>query len=153
MSPNTFGKGSAAVTKRRDDDFSLPSICWHSVKYLTKKPLSMYSLSSVTLGKTFTECFSSFAQYFRHSAKKPFQVVSPGLPIYIHCDVPRSKECLIKIFGHKFLFQYISSIFVHITTYINIFLAKFSEHRWAPKRYIISIWHYISWQWNTSRYF
>jgi hypothetical protein len=123
MSPNTFGKGFAAVTKHHDDDFSLPSICGDSVKYSAKKPLSMYSLPSVTLGKTFTECFSSFVEYFRHSAKKSFQVVSPGLPIYIHCDVPRSKECLIKIFGHKFIFQYISSIFVHITTYINLYIS------------------------------
>jgi hypothetical protein len=50
------------------------------------------------------------------------------------------KGMLNKIFGHKFIFQYISSIFVHITTYINLyFLAKFSEHRCAPKRYRISI--------------
>jgi hypothetical protein len=28
------------------------------------------SLPSVTLGKTFTECFTGFAECFRHSAKK-----------------------------------------------------------------------------------
>lgn len=33
------------------------------------------------------------------------------------------KGMLNKIFGHKFIFQYISSIFVHITTYINLYIS------------------------------
>jgi hypothetical protein len=33
------------------------------------------SLPSVTLGKTFAECFSGFAECFRHLTKKLFPVV------------------------------------------------------------------------------
>jgi hypothetical protein len=72
---------------------------------------------------------------------------SVGLGVYVQkasniyrLSYAKYKGMLNKIFGHKFIFQYISSIFVHITTYINLyFLAKFSEHRRAPKRYRISI--------------
>jgi hypothetical protein len=34
------------------------------------------SLPSATLGKDFAECFSGFAECFRHSAKRPIPVVA-----------------------------------------------------------------------------
>jgi hypothetical protein len=39
------------------------------------------SLPSATLGKACAECFSSFADCFRHSAKRSIPVVKPGLAL------------------------------------------------------------------------
>jgi hypothetical protein len=88
----TLGKGSVTVTWRRDGDFSLPSVKWHSAnslpsvkwhsanslpsarqKVLGKEAVADVqfverSLPSVTLGKAFAECL-------RHSAKELCPVV------------------------------------------------------------------------------
>jgi hypothetical protein len=60
----TLGKGSVTVTWRRDGDFSLPSVKWHSANSLPSAPQKVLgkevvadvqfverSLPSVTLGK------------------------------------------------------------------------------------------------------
>jgi hypothetical protein len=86
----TLGKGSVTVTWHRDDDFSLPSTKWHSAnslpsarqKVLGKEAVADVqfaerSLSSVTLGKVFAECFLGFVECLRHSAKELCPVVSP----------------------------------------------------------------------------
>jgi hypothetical protein len=72
----TLGKGSVTVTWRRDGDFSLPSVKWHSAtrqKVLDKETaadvqFAERSLPSVTLGKAFAECL-------RHTAKELCPVV------------------------------------------------------------------------------
>jgi hypothetical protein len=84
----TLGKGSVTVTWRRDGDFSLPSVKWHSAnslpsarqKVLGKEVVddvqfAERSLSSVTLGKAFAECKIAFAECLRHSAKELCPVV------------------------------------------------------------------------------
>jgi hypothetical protein len=84
----TLGKGSVTVTWRRDGDFSLPSVKWHSSnslpsarqKVLGKEAVADVqfverSLSSVTLGKAFAECKIAFAECLRHSAKELCPVV------------------------------------------------------------------------------
>jgi hypothetical protein len=62
----TLGKDVVSVTRRRNDLFSLPSAPWHSAnaqeKVLGKEGFADAlfaepSLSSVTLGKAFAECF------------------------------------------------------------------------------------------------
>jgi hypothetical protein len=100
----TLGKGSVTVTWRRDSDFSLPSVKWHSAnslpsarqKVLDKEAVVDVqfverSLPSVTLGKAFAECKIAFAECLRHSAKEmcpvvlarrwPWCVPSPGLVV------------------------------------------------------------------------
>jgi hypothetical protein len=67
-----LGTRSVDVTWRRDDDISLSSAQY---KVLRKEVVADVqftepSLLSVTLGKTFAECFLGFAECFRHSAKK-----------------------------------------------------------------------------------
>jgi hypothetical protein len=84
----TLGKGSVTVTWRRDGDFSLPSVKWHSAnslpsarqKILGKEAVADVqfaerSLPSVTLGKAFAECKLAFAECLRHSAKELCPVV------------------------------------------------------------------------------
>jgi hypothetical protein len=77
----TLGKGSVTVTWRRDGDFSLPSVKWHSrQKVLGKKTaadvqFAERSLPSVTLGKAFAEYKIVFAEYLRHTAKELCPVV------------------------------------------------------------------------------
>jgi hypothetical protein len=73
----TLGKGSVTVTWRRDGDFFLPSA---RQKVLDKEVVADVqfaerSLPSVTLGKVFAECFLSFAECLRHSAKELCPVV------------------------------------------------------------------------------
>jgi hypothetical protein len=71
----TLGKESVTVTWRRDGDFSLPSVKWHSAnslpsarqKVLGKEVVvdvqfAERSLPSVTLGKAFAECKIAFAE-------------------------------------------------------------------------------------------
>jgi hypothetical protein len=87
----TLGKGSITVTWRRDGDFSLPSVRWHSAKSLSSARQKVLgkevvadvqfterSLPSVTLGKAFAECKIVFAECLRHSAKKLCSVVYLG---------------------------------------------------------------------------
>jgi hypothetical protein len=91
----TLGKGSVTITWHRDNDFSLPSTKWHSAnslpsarqKVLGKEAVADVqfaerSLPSVTLGKAFAECFSSFAECLRHSAKELCPVV-----FRMHCAI------------------------------------------------------------------
>jgi hypothetical protein len=85
----TLDKGSVTVTWRRDSDFSLPSVKWHSAnslprarqKVLDKEAVADVqfaerSLPSVTLGKAFAECKIAFAECLRHSAKELCPVVN-----------------------------------------------------------------------------
>jgi hypothetical protein len=84
----TLGKGSVPVTWRRDGDFSLPSVKWHSANSLSSARQKVLgkevvadvqfaerSLPSVTLGKAFAECKLAFAECLRHSAKELCPVV------------------------------------------------------------------------------
>jgi hypothetical protein len=53
----------------------------HSLHILAIAPDALFaepSLPSATLGKVFAECFSDFAECFRHSAKQPIPVVILG---------------------------------------------------------------------------
>jgi hypothetical protein len=76
--------------RRRDGGFSLPSTAWHSAKSVSsarKKVLDKEgfadvlfaepSLPNAKLGKACAECFSGFAECFRHSAKRSIPVVAP----------------------------------------------------------------------------
>jgi hypothetical protein len=71
-----LGKGSVAVTWRRDGDFSLPSA---RQKVLGKEAVadvqSERSLPSVTLSKAVAECKIDFAVCLRHTAKELIPVV------------------------------------------------------------------------------
>jgi hypothetical protein len=84
----TLGKGSITVTWRRDGDFSLPSVKWHSANSLSSAQQKVLgketaadvqfaerSLPSVTLGKAFDECKIAFAECLRHTAKELCSVV------------------------------------------------------------------------------
>jgi hypothetical protein len=86
-------KVSIAITWRHNGDFSFLSTKRHSAKSLSsarQKELGKEviadvqftetSLSSVTLGKYFTECFLGFAECFRHSAKQLLSVGVLHLP-------------------------------------------------------------------------
>jgi hypothetical protein len=105
--------------RHHDDDFSLPSTIWHSAKYLSsarEKVLGKEvfadvlfaepSLPSATLGKACAECFSGFAECFRHSAKKPILVVS-----YIY-SILTSNNMILHIIVHKILYLFDIQIFV-----------------------------------------
>jgi hypothetical protein len=85
---NALGKGSVTVTWRRDGDFSLPSVKWHSAKSLPSAQQKVLgkeavadvqfaerSLPSVTLGKGFAECTIAFTVCLRHTAKALILVV------------------------------------------------------------------------------
>jgi hypothetical protein len=82
-------KTSSPSPRHRDGGFSLPSTSWHSAKSVPsarEKVLGKEgfadvlcvepSLPSATLGKVFAECFSGFAECFRHSAKPSIPVVT-----------------------------------------------------------------------------
>jgi hypothetical protein len=84
----TLGKGSVTVTWRRDGDFSLPNVKWHSANYLPSARQKVLgkeavadvqfaerSLPSVTLGKAFAKCKIAFVECLRHSAKELCPVV------------------------------------------------------------------------------
>jgi hypothetical protein len=88
VSPGTLGKSAVSVTRRCNDCFSLSSALWHSANLFAECPrknigkegfadvlFTEPSLSSVTLGKAFAECFLGFAECFRHSAKPANPVV------------------------------------------------------------------------------
>jgi hypothetical protein len=73
----------------RDGDVSLPSTAWHSAKSVSSAQEKVLgkegfadalfaepSLPSATLGKACAECFSGFAECFRHSAKRSIPVVT-----------------------------------------------------------------------------
>jgi hypothetical protein len=90
----TLGKGSVTVTRRRDGDFSLPSVKWHSANFLPSArqkvldkevvadvQFAEHSLPSVTLDKAFAECKIAFAECLRHSAKELCPVVKEALPV------------------------------------------------------------------------
>jgi hypothetical protein len=83
-----LGKGSVTVTWRRDSDFSLPSVKWHSANSLSSArhkvlgketapdvQFAERSLPSVTLGKAFTECKIAVAECLRHTTKELIPVV------------------------------------------------------------------------------
>jgi hypothetical protein len=75
VSPRTLGKGAVSVTSRRDGGFSLLSA---RQKVLGKEVVAdvlfiELSLSSFILGKHFAECFSGFAECFKHSTKLPIR--------------------------------------------------------------------------------
>jgi hypothetical protein len=102
----TLGKGSVTVTWRRDGDFSLPSVKWHSAnffpsarqKVLGKEAVADVqfterSLPSVTLGKAFVECKIAFAECLRHSAKELCLVV-----------------CAVQLHHNKFFLLIISNL-------------------------------------------
>jgi hypothetical protein len=69
----------------RDVDFSLTSA---RQKVLGKEAIvdvqfAETSLSNVTLGKAFANCFPGFAECFRHSAKQWFPVVLPYASLFV----------------------------------------------------------------------
>jgi hypothetical protein len=88
VSQTALDKGSVTVTWRRDGDFSLLSVIWHSAKSLPSArqivlgkevvadvQFTERSLPSVRLGKAFAECKFAFAVCLRHTAKELIPVV------------------------------------------------------------------------------
>jgi hypothetical protein len=76
VSPRTLGKDVVFVTPASWQPLFFAEYRLALGKVFADVPFAEPCLSSATLGKAFAECFSGFAECFRHSTKRSIPVVN-----------------------------------------------------------------------------